>query len=72
MGGGCGVAYIKETAFLEILSNEANVDPFQTCREYNWDYQHIMKFVVTVVLVEDVEQLIFLHWVEMLFYVGGS
>jgi hypothetical protein len=31
-----------------------------------------VKFVVTVVLVEDVKQLIFLHWVEMLFYASGS
>jgi hypothetical protein len=31
-----------------------------------------VKFAVIIVLVEDVEQLIFLHWVEMLFYVGGS
>jgi hypothetical protein len=59
--GGCGVAYTKESALLEILGNEANFDPFQTHREYSGDYQRIVKFVVTVVLVEDVEQLIFLH-----------
>jgi hypothetical protein len=61
LGGGCKVAYTKETALLEILSNEANFDPFQTCRKYSQYYQHIVKFAVTVVLVEDVEQLIFLH-----------
>jgi hypothetical protein len=61
LGGGWGVAYTKETTLLESLSNEANLDPFQTCREYNRDYQRIAKFVVVVVLVEDVEQLIFLH-----------
>jgi hypothetical protein len=70
--GGWGVAYTKEIALLKILSNEANFDPFQIRREYNRDFQHIMKFAVTIVLVEDVEQLIFLHWVEMLFYAGGS
>ncbi len=72
MGGGCRVAYTKEIALLETLNNEANFDPFQTCREYSWDYQRIVKFGIIVVLVEDVEQLIFLHWVEMLFYAGGS
>jgi len=72
LGGGYGVAYTKESAFLETLGNEVNFDPFQTCREYSQDYQCIVKFVVIVVLVEDVEQLIFLHWVEMLFYASGS
>ncbi len=37
------------------------IDPFQTCREYSSNYQHIVKFAVIIVLVEDVEQLIFLH-----------
>jgi hypothetical protein len=58
LGGGCGVAYTKEIALLETLSNEANLDPFQTCREYSRDYQRIVKFVITIVLVEDVEQLL--------------
>jgi hypothetical protein len=50
----------NKTALLEILGNEANFDPFQTCNEYSRYYQCIVKFAVTVVLVEDVE-LIFLH-----------
>ncbi len=63
MGGGYGVAYIKETALLETLGNETNFDPFQTCREYSQDYQCIVKFVVTVVLVEDVDNLSFcIEW----------
>jgi len=61
LGGGCGVAYTKEIALLETLGNEAKFDPFQTCREYSRNYQCIVKFVITIVLVEDVEQLIFLH-----------
>jgi hypothetical protein len=69
--GGCGVAYTKKITFLEILGNGANFDPFQTCRECKRDYQRIVKFFVTIVLVEDVEQLIFLHRVEMLFFAIG-
>ncbi len=72
MGGGCEVAYTKETTLLETLNNEENLDPFQTCKKYSRDYQRLVKFAIIVVLVEDVEQLIFLHWVEMLFYAGGS
>jgi hypothetical protein len=59
--GGCRVAYTKEIVFLEILGSEANFDPFQTCRKYSKYYQCIVKFVITIFLVEDVEQLIFLH-----------
>jgi hypothetical protein len=72
LGGGYGVAYIKKIVLLETVVNEANFDPFQTCRKYSRDYQRIVKFVVTLVLVEDVEQLIFLHLMEMLFYASGS
>jgi hypothetical protein len=61
LGGGCEVAYTKEIVLLETIGNEANFDPFQTCKEYSQDYEHIVKYVVTIVLVEDVEQLIFLH-----------
>jgi hypothetical protein len=45
----------------KFLGNEANFNPFPTCRKYSEDYQRIVKFAVTVVLVEDVEQRIFLH-----------
>jgi hypothetical protein len=60
LGGGYKVAYTKEIALLEILGHEANFDPFQTCKEYNRYYKCIVKFAVTIILVEDVE-LIFLH-----------
>jgi hypothetical protein len=35
LGGDCGVAYTKEIALLELLGNEANFDPFQTCKKYS-------------------------------------
>jgi hypothetical protein len=72
LGGGCAIAYIKKIVLLETLGNEENFDPFQTCREYSRDIQRTVKFVIIIVLVKDVEQLIFLHWVEMLFYESGS
>ncbi len=53
--------FTPKKLLFKFLGNEENFNPFQTCKEYSKDYQHIVKFAVIVVLVEDVEQLIFLH-----------